>query len=464
MKRLITIILSIVFIIASFSTTIAQDTDSMSVIYLLDVSGSMNEEGLFDNIKQRLKTLISERKVGDRVIIGVFSDDVRWPVQYDISDDEDINEIKEVIDDLKAKGNWTWLSEAFKQTKEKADDIRKRFPKKSLMLYILTDCINDPPPRIKRIEPTMSFIEVLRKYFEGFSAEDTFIYLLSYGPLSPPLRDSIRVITDPIVPRTPTIPKIKLSFTEFDSIEVELSKEETTQIDIGEITIEEFQDVSPIVNIELSPPESCQVKPTIIEADKKGQIEKISITIPSNLEPGNYKKKIKLSSEEAIVEPPQLTFSFTIPESKNDFYSNLIGIMVSLLFIILVLTLLDAFIRSKTIWVKKLEDGKTEEIDLKGWKRFYLGEKPSGKYDFGLPKHFIRRVMFKKSIFIQDEGGEKIFIVFNEDVHRNDVNGNKITLQFSENKPDEEIKIPKNKEDDTGIPIPTIWDKIDGKK
>ncbi|MDP3013769.1 MAG: hypothetical protein Q8M92_05960, partial [Candidatus Subteraquimicrobiales bacterium] len=116
-----------------------------------------------------------------------------------------------VISNLKAEGPWTWMSKAFQRTKDIAEDIKSKAPEKRIMIYLLTDCDNDPPPAVKKKEPPWKFVEVLTGYFKDFKIEDTNIYLLSYRPLKQEEKDIIKEQTDIVVKEpevSEPIPKI----------------------------------------------------------------------------------------------------------------------------------------------------------------------------------------------------------------------------------------------------------------
>ncbi len=196
------IILMIVLALFLFPFTVLAekaDTTGANVIYLLDVSGSMKKGGLFENIKVRLKQLVEERNMGDRIVLITFGEEIWKVIDVEVRNHEDIDDINKVIGNLKAEGPWTWMSKAFQRIKDIAQDIRSKSPEKRLMIYLLTDCINDPPPEVKKTEPPWKFVEVLANYFKDFKVKDTHIYLLSYRPLGQEEKDKIKEQTDIVV-------------------------------------------------------------------------------------------------------------------------------------------------------------------------------------------------------------------------------------------------------------------------
>lgn len=461
-NRLRLIILSALFVLITCFSTSAEETTSTNVIYLLDVSGSMKEKGLFENIKGRLKELVGERKVGDTVILGTFSENVLWPLKVEIRTPEDISEIKKIIDNLKAEGPWTWMSKAFKETIEKAQDIRAKSPESRVMIYMLTDCINDPPPEVKRIEPPWIFIEVLLHYFEGFKAKDTYVYLLSYRPLEPEEREKIeeKTVIVPVYPETKKFPRIVLTISGFMFGQIDLSKGDVTRS--GEISIADFQDIEPGEKVQLIPPPGFKVEPGTIVCKERGQKEKVTIIIPSSIQIGKHTEIVKLYCEKAVVEPPELEFSFFVEmKPKAGIMDKLLKMLLPLLILIILFIIYDTFIRSKTIWVEKTDELRAEEIELKGWKKVYLGEKLADKYvTFGLPKHYLQRIRLKGHVVLRDEGGDKNKIIFGEDIKCKDPDGNEVSLRFYENEPIKETIEQIGQEPEAPS---IILDRIEGK-
>lgn len=459
MYRLKFIMMSAVFILATCFLTLAQEATSTDVIYLLDVSGSMKKGALFENIKGRLKKLVEERKVGDKVILGIFSEDVLWPLKVDIHIPEDISDIEMVIDNLTAEGPWTWMSKAFRETKEKAQDIKAKSPDKRLMIYILTDCINDPPPHIKKVEPPWKFVEVLLKYFEGFEAKDTYIYLLSYRPLEQEEKTKIekKTIIEVKEPKvTRPMPRIKLSFSGFDFGKIDFSKGEVTRS--GEISVDDLQDVERGEKVQLIPPPNFKVRPETIACKEKGHKEKVSIIIPSDLKAKEYTEIIGLRSKRAAVEPSELKFSFFVLE--DGLIGKLLKAIFPLLIVVLLYVLYDAFIRERTVWVEKIGAGRIKEVKLKGWKKVYMRERIADKYiTFGLSKNYLQRARLKNAVFLIKEDGGKDEVVFSEDVQCKDSDGNEFTLRFYKEEPIEGG--PGETEEETEGPSP--WDRIEGK-
>lgn len=241
--------LLIIFLLLPF---IGQEAKAESKIFVIDTSGSMRRRGLFDNIKRELRQIIDEEEIGSHILILTFDEEVGIKVNKKIETEEDRDNIKSIVDNLKATGPWTWMTRAFERTVEAAEVIKKAYPQERLTISLLTDGRNDPPPDID--EPPMKFVEVLVEYFKDFKIKDTYIYLLSYRPLEDEERGKIEEETpvktlEPTVPEP--IPRIKLEFSDFDLGEVDLSQERKTRS--GWITIDKLPKTAKGREIRLTP-------------------------------------------------------------------------------------------------------------------------------------------------------------------------------------------------------------------
>lgn len=420
----------------------AQDSPATTVIYLLDVSGSMNRGGLFNSIQKRLSELVAERRPGDVVILGTFSESVQWPVKVRIEGPSDIQAIQRIIMGLKARGPWTWMSTAFAETVAKAQESRAASPQGRVLIYILTDCINDPPPEVKGKEPPWKFLEVLLKYFEGFKAESTNVYLLSYRPLTSEEKQTIESKT-PIVVREPQaqqpIPRIRISPSRFDFQTVDVSEGKVTKV--AEITVEAIQDVKPGETLELIPPDGFEIEPRSVEVRAVGQRERLRLTVPSGLDPGPKSGTIRLWSRTAEVEPGEIPFTLTVVDKKSkdqeDGIWKVLGILLVLLAVALLAIIFDGLVRTKSIWVEAVAEERIEKADLKGWQKVYLGERLAGRYlNFGLPRHYLRRAWLGSVIYLGEEtGNRRRTSGSSEDFPCKDPDGREVVLRFHEQAP-----------------------------
>jgi len=68
------------------------------VIFLVDTSGSMRKEGLFNRIKRSLKEYVRQREIGDRILVIAFDEQVKTIVENtEIRTSDDVRNICESI-------------------------------------------------------------------------------------------------------------------------------------------------------------------------------------------------------------------------------------------------------------------------------------------------------------------------------------------------------------------------------
>ncbi len=454
--KLFRIFIAIFFLISMAEAAvseIANEESGVIVIYLLDISGSMNKDGLFQNIKNRLKQLILERKQGDRIVLVTFGKDVLKVLDVEIHNPEDLKEIVTMIDNLQAVSPWTWMSKAFQRVKELADIIREKSPKKKILIYLLTDCDNDPPPDVKKEEPPWKFVEVLTRHFKDFHVQDAYVYLLAYRSLTENEKEAIRetaVMThepDLIQP----MPRLVLEPTGFDFGEVDLEVDNATIF--GEITVKKIEGVPPGEIVSLSTPQEVIVQPPKLICWEVDQQEKIALTFSSDLDPGTYGYSITLKADHAIVEPQEIKISFMIPnpseaippnpeppkELANKENSVLNKILIGLMILLGTLILLRHILASpstKMIWIHA-DEGEVHEALLQEKQKLWFGIHSTQTHlNLGLPDYYLE--LNKGNIFLcENVGGEKFRVPFDEEIPCKGKDDVIVTVKFYENRPRE---------------------------
>jgi hypothetical protein len=152
---------------------------NQDVLFIVDLSKSMNQQGLFEKVKVSLKDYIQQSEIGDRVIILGFGEDVTILADEDITSIEDLTAILKKIDTFKANEDWTYMTKALDLAARSIKDLQEAYPRRSKLIYLLTDGKNDPPPILK--EPVISFEDIISKHFETYSKEGTYTYIVTYG-------------------------------------------------------------------------------------------------------------------------------------------------------------------------------------------------------------------------------------------------------------------------------------------
>lgn len=375
-KAIIMLILFSVFL-----CILPKGVNTTNRIFILDISGSMRKGGLFDRIKETLtRDYISKMEIGEYVLILTFDKEVVPIINRKIETPEDINRINSIINNLRATGPWTWMSEAFRKTREYAANLKKQYPTEKLNIYLLTDGINEPPPETH--EPPMEFVTILINYFSDFEVKDTYIYLLSYRPLEEDDKEKISIETPIIVVepsrKRPLSGEVELVFSAFDFGELDISRNGVTRT--GQIQVKDLkgETIGKVVHLYCDYP--FKVRPESITIEKQGQIEEVSIAIPAGFALGEHTGIIKISSPGIIVSPNQSKFSFSI---KKPGFIGVSQLLFLLLTVCLAYGLYTNMIRSKTIWAKREDYEEAKETKIQGWRKTYLKQ-------VALPDYYLR--------------------------------------------------------------------------
>ena len=415
MTKLITALVSILLLMLIIF--IHDEALAINRIFLLDTSGSMKKEGVFDRIKETLKRdYVSKMKQGDHIIILTFDEKVVMVVDQNITGGNDIKEVNTQIDGLNATGSWTWMARALQMTMEQAKRLKAQYPDEGLNIYFLTDGINEPPPNLN--EPSLKFVEVLLQYFKDLKMEDAYVYVLVYkeGGKPPPVtrenQDKIEQETKGRVKintrfRTlpnPIPPEIRIGYSGFDFGIINLAKGEvakTVTIRIKELKGDARGKIIKLLSETDLFPEliSFEVTPDSFEIQKEGQIEKISILIPQNLSSGEYIPSLKISSDDVLISPNTIPVRFKVvriddtDRSGSDPYNWawMWKVLIAIL-ILFALYLLLLIFRIKNLWVQREDQESRHQIKIKNVKKYSLEV-------VGLPNYYLGFGIYPQEIF-----------------------------------------------------------------
>lgn len=162
------------------SSIIAQDNlINKDIIFLVDLSGSIRKDNLFQKVKDVLNSTVnSSVTVGDNVTIMGFDSKVYLFAEKHINNISDKFALNGIVSSLEAKGQWTYLTNALEIAAQKIDKLMTENPKKIKLLYLLTDGKNDPPPNIKN---PITYQDLIDKYFKVWTAKNSFTYIFKFG-------------------------------------------------------------------------------------------------------------------------------------------------------------------------------------------------------------------------------------------------------------------------------------------
>ena len=188
-----------------------------TVIFVVDVSGSMPRGGLFERVRNTLITYVQTRcDTDDRVSLMSFGTDVGWHEEVVIRSAEDKTRVITEVGELKAKDQWTWMTKAFKLIGERLRELNASDPSTPKDIYIFTDGKNEPPPGQ---EDAYTFRQILREHFSDYQPEslNVYTYYISLGAVPPKetkdFLDSIRArtsVTDRGTPEVPGLVEFKI--------------------------------------------------------------------------------------------------------------------------------------------------------------------------------------------------------------------------------------------------------------
>ncbi len=160
-----TFILKFFIMLIVFISVPVFSASNKDVILVLDTSLSMVGQGgenIFDNVKTSIKTYIDNLKDGDRVTFVTFDEKVKIYPTVLVDDKNDRDILKKFISVTEANGQWTYTFEMMSEVFAKADEIEKEKNGRQLVIVIMTDSIDDPPPA--HINEKLLIKEIAAKY------------------------------------------------------------------------------------------------------------------------------------------------------------------------------------------------------------------------------------------------------------------------------------------------------------
>jgi hypothetical protein len=157
--------------------------EGKSLFFVIDVSGSMQENNLFDKLKEEIKTYIkNEIKKEDWVSIITFGSDVKIITSEYIRAERvlsDTDSLLRNIETLEAKEQHTFMTGAIDILASQMGIAQKANPNNIVKAFIFTDGKNDPPPSAEGADWT--FEEILSKHYNIFDNPKTYLYILTLG-------------------------------------------------------------------------------------------------------------------------------------------------------------------------------------------------------------------------------------------------------------------------------------------
>ena len=172
----------------------SQDKVKRVFVFVVDLSGSMQKDGLHNKVKMDFVNFITKKNeqgknnlnIGDRVILMGFGDNVSYFWDKEITKVEDLEELANIVNKLVFNHKWTHMSRAFDMLATRMKEIHISYPEAQKIIYIYTDGKNEPPPEIG--ESPLAFSEILNQYWEKCwqqEKEKMWLYFITFGVPAP---------------------------------------------------------------------------------------------------------------------------------------------------------------------------------------------------------------------------------------------------------------------------------------
>jgi hypothetical protein len=179
-KRIILAGFAALFIV-NFSLFAQTNAPSRSVLVILDVSGSMNDQNRFTNVQDYLDTEIIDNFIeyGDVFSLVTFGEKVEERFTRTITSTSGKVSLKEDLRRIKPDENYTDIGAALEKLAEILEE-QKNIDTRQVVLFI-TDGLNAPPPDSKYRGIDLSADEGLKSLGEKISRGSWFLYVIGIG-------------------------------------------------------------------------------------------------------------------------------------------------------------------------------------------------------------------------------------------------------------------------------------------
>ena len=183
-KKTTLIAFLLLFIAGSFlfsQSQADQDTKRRDFVVILDVSGSMEEENRFTNVKNYLEKEVIDGllKNGDDFTLVLCGTNAREQFTRTINSDADRAALKADLARLEPTDNFTDIGVAMEKTAEIIERPEKAGTRR--VILFITDGLNAPPPDSKYRGVDLSVDERFKSIGERISRGAWFLYVIGIG-------------------------------------------------------------------------------------------------------------------------------------------------------------------------------------------------------------------------------------------------------------------------------------------
>jgi len=173
--------------------TYCQEQAKRVFVFVVDLSGSMQKDGLYNTVKKDLVNFLTgvneqgkhNLNIGDRAILMGFGDNVSYFWDREIQKVEDLEDLATAVNKLAFNHRWTHMSRAFDMLAIRMREINASNPEAQKVIYIYTDGKNEPPPEIG--ESPVTFGRILEEYWnpEQIKPLQIWLYFITFGVPAP---------------------------------------------------------------------------------------------------------------------------------------------------------------------------------------------------------------------------------------------------------------------------------------
>lgn len=358
----------------------SQAANATNRVFLLDTSKSMKRNGLFSRIQTTLKNdYVGNIKPGEHLLLLSFDDEVKIQIDQRFMEQptqEDIDKIKARINDLKAQGSHTWMSEALRITNQQVERLKRQYPDEDINIYILTDGDNDPPPRSG--ESPIPSIDLLKANYGNINNDRQNIYLVDYGkgkhPGEPPTSSVVKLIN--IGKTFGVLPEIRIHFQGFDWGTIGMQDDPITQL--GEIVFDKVNSSSSgqMIRFEVNPSTALgelfsEFQPMEFIVPEEGKSQAITFFLQKAIQSGKHRIAFTLSGDNLIISPNRLELDFEIvrPDKTDTIIeppkpSYALDIVLALVLVCAMIYIIIGALRRRIICVKSNNDDLVHTIEI----------------------------------------------------------------------------------------------------
>ena len=169
-----TVVLSLIFLFA-----FCKQED---YIIMLDTSGSMSSgDRAIEKVKANIPDFVNELDIGDSISLMSFDTKARFHKTFVIQNDADYEKVVKKFLSLKAKGTYTDMIAMLKSIKKVGEKLKK--PGRRIVLIIMSDGLNDPPPWTKKKNLGINLEEIRQDNWLWGLWNEPYVYYVNLGKL-----------------------------------------------------------------------------------------------------------------------------------------------------------------------------------------------------------------------------------------------------------------------------------------